>query len=139
MSEEKTISKIKIKNIEYQIDDTSKASLESVNQLTELTTLGNESLNLANSKLDELINKVKGEKYYVCNGEIDKENKTWTAYEVFDEADVPLFSFQMDIRDDSNHIIDAQWYFPDNLEDFKNTIYKDESGVEHRRFNDFKI
>ena len=55
-----TISRIKLGGTIYDIIDTSKASIESVEELTSITTSNSLLLNNANSKLDTLLNRISG-------------------------------------------------------------------------------
>ena len=53
-----TISKIKLNGTKYTISDSTKIDAGTVNQLIEITTENNTSLNSANDKLTQLLNKV---------------------------------------------------------------------------------
>ena len=58
MSEENTISNIKVGNTTYAIDDPSKADLEEVTELIEITSENKSSIELVNDKLDQLLSKI---------------------------------------------------------------------------------
>lgn len=61
MSEENTISNISLNGETYTINDSSKATIESVEELTSITTTNNDLLTTANSKLDQLLQRINAE------------------------------------------------------------------------------
>ena len=70
-----TISNIRLNGTTYAINDTSKADLEEVNELIEITAENKSSIELVNDKLDQLLSKVEG-------SGIDTSNATATAADI---------------------------------------------------------
>lgn len=77
---ESTISTIKLGGQIYNINDSSKATIESVENLTTIVTENKTLLTNTHSKLDELLNKINGNStaFYKCVavGEKVEENKS---------------------------------------------------------------
>ena len=99
-----TISKIKLSGVTYTIDDLSKASIESVLEFGEITSENNSLLTFANSKLDELLNRINGsiksQDFYKC-ASVDVDNKMWTGYKaIFSDG---AYSFEDAVTEGLNY------------------------------------
>ena len=77
MSDENTISNIKINGTTYALNDSTKVSSEDISNLTDITNENNALLSGINSKLDGLLNKVENSSsmdFYKCSEVMHAEN-----------------------------------------------------------------
>ena len=85
MSDSVSISNVKIDGKTYTINDPTKASIESVTGLLNTTVENNTLLSSANSKLDELLEKIEnnngktqGTSFYKCITSKDASSLSWS-------------------------------------------------------------